>query len=424
MSRSKVHKTVLTVFIIIAILMGSGAGVFAFDYAYKQHEKIKKEVVIEAGSPITLDLFFYEMLPNSSFVTDVSLIDTSVPAIYSITVKGWKFTSDVILTIQDTTAPTGEPVSQIIYADKLPDPQQCVKSVMDLSPVTVSYADANPNVHEGGQYDVPVSIMDAYGNETIIDVPFLVIDDHTPPTIYGTHDMEYWVGDTIQYREGIAVADDYTVNPTFTIDNSAVNPDVGGDYPVIYSAVDGAGNQTDITVNLTLVEKPDDFDDMMIVYDLALEVLNEITEPDMTDVEKAFRIFYWARYNIHYIGTSDKSTWVNCALEGFTTYRGDCYTYFACCHALLDVAGIDNVMVERYPAYNSHHYWNLVYLEGQWYHCDSCPSSSHDGYYFMYTDAELGTGNRFESDSDKYPARATESVQRRLNYNTFEMREE
>ena len=173
-----------------------------------------------------------------------------------------------------------------------------------------------------------------------------------------------------------------------------------------------------------MVDKPDNFDDMMIVYEEAQAVLDEITEPGMSDVEVAFRIFHWARNNIHYIGSSDKSTWVDCAKDGFELYRGDCYTYYACCHALLDVAGIDNMMVERYPVYRSHHYWNLVYLEGQWYHCDSCPSSSHTGYYFMYTDNELGTSNNFDKESEVYPARATESVQRRLNYNTLTISEE
>ena len=415
MSRSKAHKGVLASLIIIAILFGAGAGVLAFDYTYKQYEKIKSEVVIEAGDPITIDLFFTEMLPESRFITDVTTIDVTKPAIYDIKVQGWKFTKDVRLSILDTTAPTADYVSQIIYKDQLPPVENCVKNIVDFSSVTVAYADATPDVSVGGVYDIPVNLTDSYGNVATINVPFCVIDDHTAPTIMGTHDMEYWVGDTIQYREGIAVKDDYTPRPEFIIDNSQVNPDVGGEYPVIYSAIDEAGNRTDITVNLTLVEKPDNYDDMMLVYDLALEKLNEITEPDMTDVEKAFRICHWARYNIHYVGSSNKATWVDCALEGFQNFRGDCYTYFACVHAMLDVAGIDNMMVERYPVYNSHHYWNLVYLEGQWYHCDACVSSSHDGFYFMYTDAELGNSNRFDANAG-YPERATESVQRRLNY--------
>lgn len=421
MSRSKTHKTVLTVLIIMSILVGAGIGFFAFNYVYTQSNKIKREVVVEAGSPVTLDLFFNEPMEDTAFISDVSRIDTTIPAIYAVDIRVWKFTVHTTLTIQDTTPPTGLPVSQIIFSDNLPDAQDCVTSVMDISPVSVRYEDAFPNVHEGGQYDVPVKLTDAYGNVTIIPVPFLVIDDHEGPVIFGTHDMDYWVGDSIQYRDGVGVWDEYDPRPDLVIDNSQVNPDAEGAYPVIYRATDDAGNVSEVIVTLTLTEKPADYEDMLLVYDYAQAVLDSITEPGMTDIEVAFRIFRWARNEIHYIGTSDKSTWINCALEGFTTYRGDCYTYYACCKALLDVAGIENMMVERNPVYSSMHFWNLVYLNDQWYHCDSCPSSSHDGYLFMCIDSELDTWNRF--DETLLPERATESVQRYLNYYTLEFEE-
>lgn len=424
MRRNKTHRKVLTALILIAIILGLGIGVYSFDYVYRQYRKIIKEVTVESGSPVSLDMFFTEVLPDSYFITDISRIDTSVPASYQLYIGVWKFSTTVVLHVVDTTPPTGEAISQIIFAGELPPVEDCVKSVTDLAPVTFDYADENPDVSQGGQYNVPVRLTDMYGNSSILEVPFLVIDDHTAPEIHGVQDMEYWLGDPIHYRDGIVVTDDYDPTPSFSIDNSSVRPDAPGEYEIVYTASDDAGNVNTLTATLTLAQKPIDYEDMLLVNEYAQEILDSITTPDMTDIEKAFRIFYWTRYNIHYIGTSDKTTWAICALEGFTTLRGDCYTYFACSKALLDVAGIENVMVERYPVYSSHHYWNLVLLDGQWYHCDSTPFESRDGFIFMYIDSELGRGNTFDHEREDYPERATESVQHRLNYYTMEYEEE
>ena len=43
---------------------------------------LKKDVLLEAGSPITLDLFFEQVPENAEFMTDISGIDTTVPAVY------------------------------------------------------------------------------------------------------------------------------------------------------------------------------------------------------------------------------------------------------------------------------------------------------------------------------------------------------
>ena len=383
--------------------------------------KIVRNVSIETGSTISLDDFFTEPIEGSYFVTDVSMIDTSHPGTYGITLHVGRFDTDSVLNVVDTTAPTGTAVPQTIYAGRLPDVYDCVTDIYDLSDVSVTYYEDYPDVSVGGDHLVPVQLMDTSGNVGVIHVPFTIIDDHTAPVIEGAADKEYFIGDSIMYREGVTVTDDYDPDPELTIDTSAVDPDTDGVYPVVYTATDEVGNVSTVTIEITMRTMPEGYVEPEIVYGLAEEVLNEITEPGMTDVEVAFRIFNWARWNIHYVGYSTKTDWTAGAYEGFTTLQGDCFTYYACCKALLDVAGIENCCVERYPATNSMHFWNLVNLDG-WYHCDASPSFEHSGFWFMRTDDELDYSHQFD-DTD-LPERETESVQDRLDFTNFTIEEE
>ncbi len=413
-----ITKVLIFADIVMALVL---AGDLFYHYDRKMAARIVRNVTIETGSAISLDDFFNEPIDGSYFVTDVSLIDTSHPGTYGITLHAGRFDTESVLNVVDTTAPTGTAVPQTIYAGRLPDVYECVTDIYDLSDVSVSYYEENPDVSVGGDHLVPVQLIDNSGNVGVIHVPFTIIDDHTAPVIEGAEDKEYFIGDSIMYREGVTVTDDYDPDPVLTIDTSAVDPDTDGVYPVIYTAEDEVGNISTVTVEITMRTMPEGYVEPEIVYGLAQEVLDEITEPDMTDVEKAFRIFNWARWNIHYVGYSTKTDWTAGAYEGFTTLQGDCFTYYACCKALLDVAGIENCCVERYPATNSMHFWNLVNLDG-WYHCDASPSFEHSGFWFMRTDDELDYSHQFD-DTD-LPERETESVQDRLDFTNFTIEEE
>ena len=74
---------------------------------------------------------------------------------------------------------------------------------------------------------------------------------------------------------------------------------------------------------------------------------------------------------------------------------------------LLDAAGIPNMRVDRYPAYNGNiHFWLLVKLNGEWYHCDATEGySDHPGVWFMCTDAEIDD-KYHQFDGSLYPERA------------------
>ncbi|MBP3809666.1 MAG: transglutaminase domain-containing protein [Clostridiales bacterium] len=423
MKKFNVKRTIIySVMGVIGIC--AGAATFFLSYFNTQSDKILPSVTIETGTPIVFESFLKEPVESSRFITDVSGIDTNVPGSYQLTVGFWRFRKTVILNVVDTTAPTAEAVPQTIYCDRLPAASSVVTDVYDLAPVTIEYV-TEPDVSQGGEYVFQVSVKDASGNEKIVDVPFTVVDDHTAPLIYGAHDLEGFVGMNQSYLDGITVTDNYDPNPVLVVDNSQVNTNISSSFPVTYIATDENGNSSSVTVTLTLRVKPDRYYDPEIVYDMARRAIeqNNIYDEDMTDVQKAFRIFNWVHNNIHYIGTSDKSDWTVGAFDGFSTHQGDCFTYYACCRAMLDVAGIPNLLVERYPITWSPHYWNLVQLDGQWYHCDACYAYYHEGYYFMYAYNDLNHSDH-GYDVDAYGPEiniAQDSVQQYVNYNTLEV---
>lgn len=385
-------------------------------------QPLVERLTVEAGTFPTPEMFLADpgnMDELIAFKTDMSTINVCVPDDYSlvITVGGEDYST--ILEIRDRTAPTASPANCTTEVGIVPEAATLVTNIQDVSEVTVSYV-REPDVSKGGTTVAKVKLTDAYSNSTELDVTVLVTADEVPPVIDGAKDMEYFLGDSISYKSGITVTDDETANPQLTVDNSQVDTATAGTYPVTYTATDDAGNTSSVTVNLTLKEKPKDYVDAQMVYDLAQKVLDEITNDSMTDMEVAFAIYRWTSTKIAYTGSSDKSSWTKGAYQAFTQRAGDCFNYFAAAKALYDVAGIENVDVVKSDTSHSSHFWSLINLGDGWYHVD-CTPRRNVGYFFMNTDEELEkyskkNKNSHIFDSDAYPERATESVQDLIDY--------
>ncbi len=139
-------------------------------------------------------------------------------------------------------------------------------------------------------------------------------------------------------------------------------------------------------------------------YEMA-ESIVAMLERD-NDIDTAWEIFNWVHTNVWYQTVSEPMTFEEAAYRGFTVRNGDCYVSFACAKMLLDCAGIPNLMVERYPVITNSHYWNLVQLDGEWYHCDATEFKDHPDMYFMCTDDEINDEHH-SFDHDLYPERAS-----------------
>ena len=155
----------------------------------------------------------------------------------------------------------------------------------------------------------------------------------------------------------------------------------------------------------------------------ARAILEQITESSMDDTDTAWAIYRWARSHISYIGDSDKSDWLSGAHQAFTFGCGDCFVYFAACKALLAAAGIENLDIVKSDTSHSRHYWNLVKVNGGWYHFDATPRVGEGDNFFLLTDAELAAysdshGGSHVFDPSLYPERAVKSVQDMVDYDS------
>ena len=389
------------------------------------NRNLKHEAVIEAGSQIRIQDFFESCPDDARFVTDVSGINTNEPAVYQLKVfYDEAFEKDVVLKIEDHTAPKGIALPKSLYTTwKAPEAADCVGYLYDLSGIAKIEFEEEPVFKEGGDYNVPVLVTDVYGNTATIDVPFTVIDDRTAPVLTGVKNLEVSIDEEEpDFFEGIEASDDYDEDPVILIDDSKVDYENPGTYTVKYMAIDKAGNSTYQQAELTL-RKPANGTSAKVTTNvsggdsgggsgagtkekaqqLARKILSGLWGKD--NVATARNIFNWVHSHIYYAHVPGRPSYAKACYRGFSKRSGDCYVYYACCKMLLDLAGIPNMMVKRYPVYGSNHYWNLVKLNGQWYHCDATVFKHRRTIYFMCTDKQID--DKYHKFNGKlYPARA------------------
>lgn len=263
----------------------------------------------------------------------------------------------------------------------------------------------------------------------ITEPPMTEPIDVTAPIVTGKN-FEITQGDSVSYKNKIKVEDDYDDDPTIKVDNSDVDLDTPGTYKVIYTVTDQSGNSTVFTLKLTVKKKAiSESEATEFVMSRAQSILNSITDASMSKLQIAYSIYHWTSKNITYIGTSDKSSWVIGAYDGFSTGKGDCFTYFATAKALLTVADIDHIDVYRAPneVRSSRHYWLLVNVGDGWYHFDTNNStffSKRNANFFMVTDEEIWAwDNQYYRGEHTYdptgmPEVSTVSIQDKIDYSS------
>ena len=373
-----------------------------------------REAEIEAGDPIRLESFFGKVPGDANFITAVSSIDTSVPSIYKIKIHhDLLFDETVTLKIEDTVGPKADGVTKTILSyEKLPQASEMVENVYDLSGISsIEYVKA-PDISDGGIIRTPIRLTDNYGNSSVAEAMFVVSKDNTAPVIYGVKDITITLGQDVDLREGVYAVDSVSKNIPVKIDASKLNISKAGKYEITYTAVDDAGNTSTATSTVTVkkkvipvrrkkktVRKTSRYGN---VDRLAAKVVKKLIKGN--DVETARAIFKWVHKNIHYVHTASKATGKKAAYIGLTKHAGNCRVFAYTSRILLNKAGIRNMIVTRYPV-TTRHYWNLVYMNGGWYHCDATPFVGHRGIYFKLTDAKLDKHHKFKK--NKYPARAT-----------------
>lgn len=189
---------------------------------------------------------------------------------------------------------------------------------------------------------------------------------------------------SFDFTKYVKATDDRDGEVKVTVDTSKVNFQKTGTYTVTYIAKDKAGNEARANTKIG-VRVPSTLEE------ICDSVLKEITNSSMSDTAKARAIYNYIKQHMSYTGDSDKSSWEKEAIRGLRFGYGDCFTYYAVSRALLTRAGIPNIEVRRVKADDrghARHWWNMVYVQGGWYHYDTCPRSL-GGRFCLVTDKQL-----------------------------------
>lgn len=277
----------------------------------------------------------------------------------------------VTYTVTEEIPPVGVGKKVTVEAGIIPDPSFFVEKIEDHSKVTVTYKQ-RPAFSTLGTEKVTLVLTDAFGNTSESEAEATVVPAANGPQFTGLSDLYVELGSAVAYRTGVTATDKQDGELTFAVDPGNVDITVLGRYTVYYSATDADGNQL-IAPRTVIVESVTS----QAVRQSAQKVLNEIITPNMSRDAQIYAVYHYARWNVAYVGSSDKSSLENAAYEGFTKKKGDCYTYYAMVRIMLDMLGIENIEVTRIGG-TSHHWWNLVLFEdGKYYHVDASPTRVH-----------------------------------------------
>lgn len=379
--------------------------------------KSPPSLTVEAGSPLPLaSAFLPKETGQISYLSDTSAIDTAVPGKYSVTLTrdGKKISARLL--VQDTIAPTATAVNVTVPVSVPVNAEDFITDIRDATAVSVKFRQ-EPDVSTVGDRQVTIVLTDAGNNITTLNATLHVVRDTNAPQIIGVKNIITYAGDTVAYRNGITVSDDYDAAVKLEVDSSAVNLSTPGTYKVVYTATDAAGNTASQEATVEVLIKQANHVDIETIYARVDAILAQFITDDMTDRQKAEAVYVWTRRGNHltYGSAPDRTDYLQTAYELLDTKKGDCFWFYAIQRLMLerlDIPTIDVKKVKNYPG-DSNHYWLLVSVDrGQtYYHFDNVWSNE----LCLVTDKALNAfssayDNCFNRDESLYPATPTQDL--------------
>ena len=387
-SAAKRYRSVLMIVFVLLIMTAGG-----YIYYTLPYRCVRDFLVIEAGEACpSVGKFLKWECDTASIVSgpDENMKLNHVGT-YEVIIHLYHQDVATVLHVVDTTLPVIQTRNKTIMLGETYAPDDFLESVADNTDWKVSFME-ELNIYCGGIYPITLKVEDEGGNITVAEARLEVLQDITPPVIEGVKELTITEGETVSYKKGVTVTDDYDDDVVLTVDYSAVNTDTPGDYPVIYRAADKYGNVTEISTVLHVIKKSKAPNGTIITEEMvnaeADKILASITNSSMSQYEVIKAIYDWTHSKVAYKDESPKNDWVEGAYYGLVLRKGDCYTYAMTAKCLLTRAGITNMDIERIRVGNGMHFWNLVDIGEGWHHFDTCRRA--DGSTFFYlTDAEL-----------------------------------
>ncbi|ANS75838.1 hypothetical protein AWM70_15620 [Paenibacillus yonginensis] len=162
----------------------------------------------------------------------------------------------------------------------------------------------------------------------------------------------------------------------------------------------GTSSAVNVEVTFTYRETPEQ---TAYVDRRVKEIAGQLIVPGMNSHEKVKAIHDWIVQDLKY----DESLKNYTAYSGLVTGEAVCQGYTLLAYKLLEEAGVRNLIVEG-TAGGQPHAWNLVNLDGSWYHLDTTwddpvqAKSDNISYdYYLLTDDEM---RKDHSWTKTYPA--------------------
>lgn len=165
-------------------------------------------------------------------------------------------------------------------------------------------------------------------------------------------------------------------------------------YSYVYEGYEG-----DVTIkfNFNYIETKGQADYVTSRID---EILGEMITDDMDDYQKEKAVHDYIVQNVDYDTTLSENT----AYAALAKENTVCQGYALLAYKMLNRAGIETRIIEGTT--EAPHLWNLVQLDGRWYHLDCTwddPVPSRDGYisykYFNLTDEQIRADHSWVNNS-------------------------
>ncbi len=357
-----------------------------------RYDWLRTDVQLELGTTLTKAHILIDAEKDGDLISQEAINEINLAGTgkYTLTVQSGDSVRNCSITVQDTQPPQVELKQVSIYPTQQCKLEDFIVSATDASgDVTLELLTELPFGQEGN-HTVQIRATDKNGISCTVQTLLRIHNDITPPSIYGLTDITVTANsqDAPDYTRNVSARDTNDGSVDVFYDASQVDLTTPGVYFVYYTAFDNTGNEAK-KARKVLVQ-PDYVDTDRLIADIAKNLT--ATDPE------SLRDF--VRDNITYIGQEWGGD--DPVAYGFTKWRGNCMVHAMCLQALLDYFGYENDLIWLMP-YFTPHYWNIVKIDGVWYHIDSTPAVSHQKYSLMNNQQRLSTlkGRRWEV--DKWP---------------------
>lgn len=339
---------------------------------------LEREFTLEYGGKVTKEDLLLKPEKDGHLLDQAVLdeINTSGVGEYSITSVDGDMTCICVVKVVDTVLPELELRSKKVYVGEAVAAEDFVVSATDLSGEVDVKLVTPVDTSVAGKYVLTFEATDKNGNVTTKETTLEVAKDTAGPAFTGMKEMTVEKNSTPDFMKGVKATDSRDGEVAFSVDTGKVKLNKAGTYYALYTATDSAGNTTTYRRKITV--KYDEEDALA----LAKTVADKLPDNDA----EALRDY--VRNNIRYShewGGADPTkgnpeedyvyVWF-----GLKNKRGNCYVHAMLLEYLLKVKGFETQLIW---AKDKTHYWNIVKIDGKWYHIDATPGTRHTKYSLM-----------------------------------------